>query len=198
MAPFCRKRIFERGSFGSTSWGVPGWSPAPMWVLTSPLGTVRSEQGRARGSESGLRVDAGRRFHREEKQDCPRAATPGGKGAAQPGLGTVAGRVCAGGQPAQTQGSPGQEWSLQLSHTAGHAGTHVRIHGVQGAPGSPLQNLRMEMTLWQVTSALHPNESSGVWQHLKVMKWNLQSNSKDRIHLACEYDLGRLGIRGPP
>ena len=143
-----------------TSWGVPGWSPAPMWVLTSPLGTVRSEQGRARGLESGLRVDAGRHFHREEKQDCPRAGTPGGKGAAQPGLGTVAGTARAGGQPAQTQpqtqGSPGQERSLQLSQTVGHAGTHVRIHGAQGAPGSPLQNLRTETTLWQVTSHFVP------------------------------------------
>lgn len=99
------------------------------------------------------------------------------EGAAQHGLGTAAGtlrwRPASPGLRPQTQGSPGQGWSLQLSQTAGHTGTHVRIHGAWGAPGSPLQNLRMETTSWQVTSALRPNESSGVWQHLEVMKMEL-------------------------
>lgn len=54
-------------------------------------------------SESGLRVDAWRRSHREEKQGCARAVAPEGKGAAQHRLGTVAGTAQAGGQPAQTQ-----------------------------------------------------------------------------------------------
>lgn len=63
----------ERGSFDSTSWGVPGlgWSPAPRGVLTSPPGTVRAEGGRARGSESGCQVNAGRCSHGEEKRAAP-------------------------------------------------------------------------------------------------------------------------------
>lgn len=151
VAPRCRKWSLERGSFDSTSWGVPGlgWSPAPGGVLTSPPGTVRSERGRARGSESGCQVNAGRCSHGEEKravpglsQGCLRAAAPGGReqlgtDSAQP-LGPCALEASQPRTQAPDSGltRPGVE-SAALADCRAHRDPHEDTQG-SGSPRAPI------------------------------------------------------------